>query len=100
MNVHFRRSLSNGLQNVYIRLPGIVRMNPALQTNLCRAQLGGLNYPAMQLFGIYVISSAIRYDFTTALGKSTKAAAELANVGVIDVAIDHIGDCITYLTLS
>ena len=41
-----------------------------------------------------------RCNLTTAFGKSAELAAVLAHVGVIDIAVDHVGNLLTDLPLA
>ena len=100
MDVHLRRSVANGFHNVEISLAGVIGVNAALQTDLCGAQRGGLCHTTMELVSINIIGRTTRRHFTTALGKRAEATAVLTHVGVIDVAVDDIADCVTHLALA
>src|SRR3979409_1483094 len=80
------------LQDVEIRLPRIARMNSALQTHFGRAFGGGFPRARGNLLERKVVTAIARSALSRGFGKSTETAAITADVGVVDVAIDDVGD--------
>jgi len=69
-------------------------MDTALQTHLGGAPLPGFPGTAADLLQIQIVGRAAQIPRRPALRESAKAAMKIADVGVIDIAIDHVTDAI------
>ena len=70
----------------------VVGMDAALQAHLGRAALPGLAGAARDLGEVEVVGRPAQMLGEPALGEGAEAAAEVADVGVVDVAVDDVGD--------
>ena len=100
MNMNLGRHLLYGAHNIDVCLPRVIRVDATLQADLRSTELNRLEHPAPQFLAIDVISLTPRCNLTTAFGKSTELATVLADVGVIDIAVDHVGNLLTDLPLA
>ena len=94
MNVHSRCCFSNGCDYVEIGLSCVVGMDSTLHTDLGSAALPCVDAAPSYFFGTYVIRLTAQILAATAFRKSTELTFEIADVGVIDIAVNHIADCV------
>ena len=89
MNVHLWYRLLDGTQDIDVGIPGIFGMDAALHANLCRTSLPGFLGAPGDLFIRKVVrpSAQVLCQFT--LGEGAELALEIADVGVIDVAVNN-----------
>src|ERR1700757_926320 len=72
----------------------VVGMDAALQAHFRGAALPGLAAAALDLLEREIIGAAAQIGGELALREGAELAAEVADVGVVDVAVDHIGDAV------
>ena len=70
-------------------------MDPALQADLGGAALPGLDGAPGDLVDAQEVGGAAEVLGELALGEGAEAAAEVADVGVVDVPADDVGDAVT-----
>ena len=75
-----------------IGLAGVVGMDAALEADLGCAAIPGLAYPPHDLLQWQVVGPAAQILAHLALGEGAELAAEVADVGVVDVAVHHIAN--------
>ena len=92
VHVDVRRRRFDRPADVEIGLAGVVRVDAALQADLGRAPLPGFAGAARDLLEIHLVGHAAKILGQLALGERAEAAVEVADVGVVDVAIDHVAD--------
>src|SRR5580704_5990741 len=88
MDVHAWGCFFHGAQNVAIVKWRQAVRQAALDTDLSGADLGGLDGFLRDLVRLKKIN--VRVAWSTA--KGTELASDEANVGEVDIAIDHVGD--------
>src|SRR5580693_7875722 len=92
MLVHIRDRRLDGTANAQIGLAGVVRMDAALKAYLGRASLPSLCRAAHDFLKRQVIGRTAQRLMRLALGKGAELAAVVTDVGIVDVAIDHVAD--------
>ena len=93
--MHVRLSLLDSLDNGEIGLAGIIRMYAPLQANLGRAFLPGLGDAPLDFSQGQVIAALAQVLSHAPLGKGAETAAEIADIGVVDVPVDNVSNRIT-----
>ena len=84
----------DGAQHFEVPLAGEARMDPTLQTDLGAAALPGLDRTTGDLAGLQQIGGAAEVLGEAPLREGAEATAEIADVGVVDVAADDVGDVV------
>ena len=92
MDVHARHRFLDGAADRFVGLAGVVGMDAALQADLGGAALPRLDGAPRHLFQGEVVGLAAQVVVRAALGEGAEAAAEVADVGVVDVAVDDVAD--------
>ncbi len=69
-------------------------MDAALHANFRGAPVPGLGHPAADFVQGQIIRAAAQVFAQLALGKGTELAFEIANIGVIDIAHDNVGNVV------
>ncbi len=91
VDVHAGPGGLHGAQDRDIGLAGVLRMNAALQADLGGALRPGLLDAPGDLGQRQVVGPVARAGLGGGLGEGAEAAAVGADVGVVDVAVDHVG---------
>ena len=73
---------------------GVIGMDAALQADFGRAALPGLAAAALDLVELEIVRPAAQVVAELAFGEGAELAAEVADVGVVDVAVDDVGDAV------
>src|SRR4029453_14411921 len=84
--------LFDGAAYVQVGRAGVFRMDAALQADLGGAALPRLLAPPDDLVHVEVVGPASQVFAELALREGAELAAEIADVGVVDVAGDDVGD--------
>src|SRR6202162_1096154 len=92
VDVHIRDRRLDGTANAEVGLAGVVRMDAALKAYLCRASLPSLCRAAHDFLKRQVIGRTAQRLMRLTLGKGAELAAVVADVGIVDVAIDDVAD--------
>src|SRR5579863_7740151 len=92
VNVHIRDRRLDGAANAEIGLAGVIRMDAALKTYLGGASLPRLGRAAHDFLEREVIGRAAQRLVRLALGKGAELATIVADVGIVDVAVDDVAD--------
>ena len=92
VHVHSRHRLLHGAQQGQIGVAGVGRMNAALQADLGGAAVPGLDRAPGDLVQREVVGPAAQIIAQLSFRECAEAASIAADVGVIDVAIDHVAD--------
>ncbi len=98
MDMHARHRLLDRAADPEIGSAGIFRMDAALQADFGGAALPGFLDAADDLVHIEVVGPAAQILAELALREGAELAAEIADVGVVDVAGDDVGDGVARLT--
>src|SRR5690625_1665815 len=78
------------LQNIEVSLAGVLGVDAALHAHFGGPALPGLGDSAVNLLRRQVIGPAAQVLAQLALGKGAELALEVADVGVVDVAVDDV----------
>jgi hypothetical protein len=100
VDMHIREAGFDPFDHAGVEVAGELRMNTALESDLGRPPLPGfLGEPddSLQRNQIRLLSEI---EAARALGERAEAAAEVALIRVVDIAVDHIGDCFAHLLSS
>ncbi len=100
VDVHFRNRRLDRRAGVKVGLSRVARMNPALQAHLrCspHPRFLGASHDLIQPQVVRLAPQVFRH---LSLGKRTEAAAEGADVRVVDVAVDGVSDPLPALLLA
>ena len=92
VDMHTGGCTAHGGQNIEIGLPGVIRMNTALHTDFSGSALPGLDTPPGDSFSTDIVGTAAQVFTQLALGERTELAFEVTDIGVVDIAIDHIAN--------
>ena len=92
MNVHLRNRRLDGAANAEIGLARVLRMDATLKAYLGGASLPCLSRAAHDLVKGQVIGRAPQRLMRLTLGEGAELAAIVADIGVVDVAIDDVAD--------
>src|SRR5436190_238364 len=92
MDVQVGEDLLDRAADVDVEVAREGGMDAALQTDLGAAALPGLLAAADDLVERDEVRRAAQVGRQLALGEGAEAAAEVADVRVVDVASDHVGD--------
>ena len=94
--VHMNLGLGglDGAQHFEVPLAGKAGVDPALQADLCAATFPGLSRAASDFAGLEQRGGAAEILGEAALRKGAEATAEIADIGVVDVAADDVGDVV------
>ena len=95
MDVHLRNHLLDGMTDIEISLACVLGMDATLQTNLCRPSLISLSSSPHNFIRRQIVRPPPEIFAHLTFGKCAKLAFEVADVGVIVVAINAIRDDIT-----
>ena len=95
MNMDTWSSLLYRCQNIQISLASVVWMNSTLHTNFASATIPCFSTSASNFLGANVVRSASQVFTVLTLRKCAELAFEVAYVGVVDVSIDHVTNCVT-----
>src|SRR6185295_2864267 len=90
--MHVRHRRFHGGNDAKIGLPRIAGTDAALQTHLGSAALPGLAGAPADLGGVEVVGGVAMAEVVSPLRKGAELAAIGADVGVVDVAVDDVGD--------
>ena len=82
----------DGAADRFVGLAGVVGMDAALQADLGGAALPRLDGAPRHLLQREIVGLAAQVVVRAALGEGAEAAAEVADVGVVDVAVDDVAD--------
>src|SRR6266516_6471759 len=94
MHVQLRDCVLDRADDGEVVVPGEGGMDPALQADLCRAALPGLLASAHDLLVRHEVRRAAEARRKLPFRECAEAAAEIADVRVLDVARNDIGDLI------
>src|SRR5215468_5311686 len=92
VNVDPRYGLEDGAHQSQIGVARVGWMNAALEADFGGPALPSFEGAPSDFLECEVIGSAAQMIAELALRKGTEAAGVAAHVGVIDVAVDHVGD--------
>src|SRR5579863_963280 len=92
VNVHIRDRRLDGAANAEIGLAGVIWMDAALKAYLGGASLPRLDRAADDFLKGEVIGRAAQRLMRLTFGKGAELAAVVANIGVVDVAVDDVAD--------
>src|SRR3954470_2169042 len=67
-------------------------MNPALQAYFRATSVPGFLRPPHHFVEREIVGRATQVLMRLALGEGTEPATEIADVGVVDIAVDHVSD--------
>ena len=95
VNVHVGRRRLHRAGYRDVGLAGVIGMDAALETDLGRAPIPGLAHAPRNLFEVEVVGRSAQPCARPSLGESAEPAGVRADVGVVDVAVDDIGDGIS-----
>src|SRR5271166_2331543 len=84
----------DGAANPEIGLAGVLRMDASLQAYLGRASLPCLARAAHDFLESEVVGRAAQRLMRLALGKGAELATIVADIGIVDVAIDDVSDSV------
>ena len=90
--MHARHGGLYGFQNTDIGVAGVFGMNAALHADLGAAPLPGFLRAALDLLVGKVVGPPAQVLRQLALGEGAELALEIADVGVVDVAVDDEAD--------
>ena len=91
VHVHVGGRFLHRAAEVEIGLPGVVGVDAALHADFGRAALPGFDHAPLHLVEPEVVRLAAQVLGELALGEGAELAAEVADVGVVDVAVDDVG---------
>ena len=91
VNVHIRHGRLDRAANVQVVLARVSGMNTSLHADFRGAPFPGFTNASLNLFHLQVVGRAAQVFAQPTLGKRTESTAEVANIGVVDVAIDRVG---------
>ena len=94
MNVDVRADLFDRAADREIGRSRIGRMNAALQADFAGAALPRFDDAPLNFFEVEIIGPATQIFAELALRKGAKFAAEIADIGVVDVAGDDVADVV------
>ena len=95
MDVHVGELGFDRLDDTHIEVTGELRMDAALEGHLGRTLVPCLLRPLHDLGDTHQIGIAPQIETAWPLRERTESAPEVAHVGVVDVAVDHVGDGLT-----
>src|SRR6185312_13572293 len=90
MDVHARYCRLDGLADADIGFSGVIRVNAALQAHFRGAAIPCLLRAADDLAPFQVVRRAAQRLVRLALGEGAELATIVADVGVVDVAVDNV----------
>src|SRR6266852_4053323 len=92
MKVHLRDRRLDGAANAEIGLAGVFRMDATLEAYFGSASLPCLGRAAHDFLKGEVIGRAAQRLMRLTLGKGAELATIVADIGIVDVAVDDIAD--------
>ena len=98
--MHPGYGLFHGGNDVDIGLSGIVRMDPTLHTDLGGTPVPGFLATTRQFLCGQVIGLAAQVLTLLALGERAELTLEVADIGVVDVAVNDVTDGIAIALLA
>ena len=99
VDVHVGKLRLDRSHHVDIEVAGEIGMDPSLEGDLGGAPRPGLAGIADYLLDTHQIGLATQVEALRPLGEGAEPAFEVAEVGVVDVSVDDIGDRVTHGTL-
>ena len=100
MDMHARDRLAHGAADIEVMLAGVLGMDAALHADFGGAAVPRLARAPHDLLRGEVVGRAAQVGRELALGEGAEAAAEVADVGVVDVAHDGVGDRVAHHVLA
>ena len=94
MHVHLRHGLLHGMHDVDVGGAGVLGVDAALHAHFGAASGPGFAHAALDFLRAQVVGAAAQVFRQLALGEGAELALEVADVGVVDVAVDDVGDAI------
>src|SRR5262249_52470639 len=91
VNVHPRQAPLDGLEHLDVEVAGEVGVDATLEAHLGGSALPRLHRAPDDLVDAEEVGLAAEVEAPRALAEAAEAAAEVAQVRVVDVAVDHIG---------
>ena len=92
VDVHLGQALLDALEHRDVEVAGEVGVDAALQADLGGAPLPGLDRAVHHLVHVQDVGVAAQVEALGPAREAAEAAAEVALVGVVDVAVDDVGD--------
>src|SRR5436190_533522 len=92
VQVNARRDAFHGAADLEILLPGIARMNAALHANFGGAARPGLRDAFLDFTEREIVRTAAQVLAHFAFGEGAEAASEIADIRIVEIAGDDIGD--------
>ena len=92
MHVHLRHGFLHGGDDIDVSLARVLGMDAALHAHFRAAALPGFPRAALDLLVGEVVGPTAQVLGQLALGKRAELALEVADVGVVDVAVDDVAD--------
>ena len=92
VHVHLGQALLDPLEHRDVEVAGEVGVDAALQADLGGPALPGLDRAVHHLVHVQDVGVAAQVHALGPAREAAEAAAEVALVGVVDVAVDHVGD--------
>ena len=92
MDMHVRRRRFHGAANIEIGLAAVIGVDAALHADLGGAAPPGFRDAPGDLAMFEVIRSAAQILAHPAFRKGAELAAEIAHIGVVDIAVDDVAD--------
>ena len=90
--MHLRDRRLDGATNAEIGLAGVIRMDAALKADFSGASLPCLDRAAHDFLKREVVRRAAQRLMRLSLGKGAELATVVADIGVVDIAIDDVAD--------
>ena len=94
MDMNLWRGRMHGLQNAQIGIARIARGDAALKADFSGAAVPSFAHALSNFLMGEVVGPVAIALRQTALGEGAKAAAIGADIGVVDVAVDHVSNCV------
>ena len=94
MDMEARRRVLHGAADRDVGVAGIFRMDSALETHFRSAALPSLERTAVDLRMIEIVGPTTQVLAQLAFREGAELAAEIADVRVVDIAIDDIADAV------
>jgi hypothetical protein len=92
VHVHVRHRGLHRVDDVDVRVAGVLRVNAALHADLGGAARPGFRGAALNLLVGEIVGAAAQVLRQLALGEGAELALEIADIGVVDVAVDDEAD--------
>ena len=92
VHMHAAFRAFHGVENSEIGRAGVAGMDAALHADFGRAAIPRFAHPSHDFLVVEVVGRAAQGVAELALGEGAEAAAVIADVGVVDVAVDDVTD--------